>query len=86
MLIQHLHIASQLPVLDFELADTRLLSCQGLANAGLAELFSINLRQTAPHRRLAQLHIPADLCNAQALGPDYFNDSQFEARVDDSSF
>ena len=81
-----IHIASQLSVLCFKLADTLLLSSQRLANAWLAELFCINLRKPASHRRLAQLHVPADLTNAQTLRSDHFNDLQLEARVENSSF
>ena len=46
----------------------------------------IDLGQPASYRRLTQFHIPAELANAQALGSDHFNDLQFEAGVEDSSF
>ena len=75
-----------MPVLGFELADALLLSGQWLADARLAQLFGINLGQPASYGRLAQLHVLADLANAQALGADHFNDLQFEARVEYSSF
>ena len=52
----------------------------------VAELLGINLREPAPHRRLAQRHVPADLTNAQSLTSDHFNDLQLDARVEDSSF
>ena len=52
----------------------------------MAELFAINLSQPASHRRLAQLHVCADLSNAQTLHSDHFNDLPFEARVEESSF
>jgi len=70
-----------LPALGFKLADTLLLNSQRLAYTWLAELLGINLSQPASHRRLAQLHVSADL-----LHSDHFNDLQFEARVEDSSF
>jgi hypothetical protein len=69
-----------LPVLNFQLADALRLSAQRLA-----ELFGINLGEPAFHRRLADLHVPADLTNAQPLGPDYFNNLPLNARVEDSS-
>ena len=46
----------------------------------------INLGKPASHCRLAQLHVFADLSNAQALRSDHFNDLQLETRVEDSSF
>ena len=73
-------------VLGFELADALLLGGQRLADARLTELFSIDLRQPASHSGLSELHVSADLLNAQALPPDHLNDRQLEARVEDSSF
>ena len=62
------------------------ISCQWLVNAGLTQLLVVDLRQPALHRRLAQLHLSADLAHAHPLSPDHLTDLQFEARIKKSSF
>jgi hypothetical protein len=49
------HVASQLLVLDFKLADALLLGGQGLTDFGLPKLLGIELRKPASDGRLAQL-------------------------------
>ena len=83
---QDIDVASQLLVLGFKLADALVLRCQWFADARLTELFSIDLRQPASHRTLSELHVPADLHNAQAPPPDHLNYLQLEAGVKHFSF
>ena len=86
MLFYNIDDFSQSPVLGFEPVNTLLLNSQRLINDGLPQLIGINLDQTASHRRLAKIHVPADLPDDQAFGPDHFNDLQLEARVKNSPF
>ena len=63
-----------------------LLSGQRLADGRMTKLLSFDLRQPPSHRNLSDLHVSADLHNAQALPADHLNDLQLEACVKDSSF
>ena len=86
MLFLNIDGSSQVAVLGIELTNLLLFNGQRLTDTGLPQLFGINLGQPASHRRLAKLHVRADLPDAQALGPDHFNNLQLEACVEDSPF
>ena len=52
----------------------------------LPQLFRIDLCQPTLYRRLAQLHVPADLASPHCLGTDHLHHLQLEASVKDSAF
>ena len=81
----YLNIASQLPVLSFQLSDALVLCRERFADAALALLLCINLTEPAPDGAFAKVHIFADLTDTQALGFDHLHHLELEVRVKSSS-
>ena len=68
------------------LPNALLLGCQGLAYARAASRLSIELGQPAAHCAIDQVHVFADLANAQALLPNHLHYLQLEGGVKRSAW
>ncbi|UUZ62778.1 hypothetical protein LP417_23225 [Polaromonas sp. P1-6] len=74
-----------MPVLGLQLTNALLLCRDGFANATLARLLGFKLSEPAPDGAFTQIHVLADLADAQSLSFDHLNHLELEARIKGSS-
>jgi hypothetical protein len=69
-------------VLGFKLADAMLFSGRRFADVGSASGLFIGLGLLSPNGFFAELHVAADIAQAQALYANHLHDLQLELRVE----
>ena len=80
-----MHIALQLAIFRFQLANALVLGGGWFSNTAQARLLCFKLIELAPDNTVYQTHVFADLPETQALNFDHLNDLGFKFCVKASS-